>query len=120
MWQRTRQLIEEWATKSGIDPETLAVERIEAVPEGCDYEPNSVMISVIYDGALDEEFVMDDLYAVNVVDDVLAPDCWRECAEDPDHPDFQILVTRVSNEHGDLAEPEQIYRYDSSTQSPPF
>lgn len=120
MHQRTRQLIEEWAVRSGINPHDLAVERIEAVPEGCDYEPNTVEISIIYSGSLDESFVMDDLYAVNVVDDVLAPDCWRESKEDVDHPDFLILVNRVSNEYGDLTDPEEIYRYDSTKLNPPF
>lgn len=118
MHESTRLLIENWAARSNVDFYKLALEKASGVA-GRDYLPNTVEISVIYGGALDEEFIMDELYAVNVVDDVIAPDCEKESqdAMDPDiryREPWEIRVFRVSNEFGDLHEAELIYKKSSS------
>lgn len=53
----TREYVEQRAKESGVSVEKLAIE-----------ESEEVTISVIYEGALDEEFDMAYHYAVNVAD----------------------------------------------------
>jgi hypothetical protein len=111
MLMSTRGIVEAWATRSNVSLDKLNIDKVreDASPGDSDfYLPNTVEIEIIYDGSVDEEFCIDELYAVNVVDDCLVPDLIAHAAKS-DSPEWTVYVRRVSGEHGDYAEAEHLF-----------
>lgn len=89
MREHSRKYVVKRATESGVALDKLALDLENVYNKPAD---QVVEVAVIWDGALDEDFYMDRLYAVNVAD-WLAEECANESEADPDHPSWEVLVT---------------------------
>lgn len=95
MRPETLKFLNNLAERSGWDSQEL---RFDA----SDYGDNerTVLVTVYWEFAVDEEFYMDELFAVNVVDE-LANLVAKQSHEDPDRPDWSISVTKDCGDHGE-------------------